>query len=552
MKIALVPFNPVVGDIYHNTAMLKNQIESLISQSVDFAIFPELAIGGYPPKDLLDKPYFIADIQEALSCLIPLSRNISILTGFVHAEHSRGKRKLYNAAAFLRNGTIEAIATKNLLPTYDVFDEHRYFDHKDAVTTISLGNLSFGISICEDLWFETNPKYRFDPIEKLAANNIDYLINIAASPYEESKLLTRFQLLTSIPQKYNIGVMYVNQLGGNDSIVFDGGALFLDKTGTLCAQKPQFQSSPLIYDMNTPSSPLELNTLSPDDELIQALTLGIRDYVHKCKFQKVVIGLSGGIDSAVTAVLAVKALGKENVIGVSMPSRFSSEGSKTDAQLLAENLEIEFLTIPIESILERFLDSLTPHFSDKPWDITEENIQARIRGSILMALSNKHGWMVLTTGNKSELAVGYCTLYGDMCGGLAVISDVFKTRVYSIARTLNRERTVIPPNSLSKPPSAELRHNQTDQDSLPHYDILDTILKAYIEEYKERDEIVQMGFDKETVLKVIQLVDRSEYKRKQAAPGLKVSRKAFGEGRRIPIVQNYLPLDHCNTSLLRK
>lgn len=547
MKIALVPFNPVVGDIFRNFQSIIKILDRLTKNKVDLAVFPELALCGYPPKDLLDKPSFIADNKDAIERLSIHTKNIKCIAGFVDSEKDElsGGVHFYNAAAYMAERKVQAIAHKTLLPMYDIFDEQRYFAHAKDVVSITIGDKKFGISICEDMWFDYVHKYAVDPIAKLAGSGIDYLINISASPYEEGKLKKRIDLIRSKSKKHGVPVLYVNQLGGNDSVIFDGGSYVTDRNGNLSAWGERFKEDILIFDTDRTYPPLQFAFPDPELDVIDALTLGIRDYVHKTGFKKAVLGLSGGIDSALTAVLAVKALGKENVIGVSMPSRFSSEGSISDARHLAENLGIELYSIPIEPVLEQYLVHLTPFFHGRVWDITEENIQARIRGTILMALSNKHNWLLLSTGNKSELAVGYCTLYGDMCGGLAVIADIFKTRVYTLAEALNRGQEMIPRASIEKPPSAELRHNQTDQDSLPPYDILDGILKAYIEEYKSHEEIVSLGYDPETVLRVIQMVDRSEYKRKQAALGLKVSVKAFGEGRRIPIVQNYVPLDHC-------
>ncbi len=545
MKIALCPFNPVVGDIYNNLKAMRSIIDDLIGQNVELVIFPELALCGYPPKDLLDKPSFIQDNRIALDWLCRQSGRIKILVGFVDSDTEGAVRRLYNAAGYLSDGRVVQVAHKTLLPTYDVFDEHRYFTPGSDVTVIEIGGKKFGISICEDLWFDFVNKYKTDPIAELKSKGIDYLINMSASPFEEGKLRKRFDLISSVALKHGVEVLYVNQLGGNDGLIFDGGAVVFDQNGHMLAQAKRFNSESLIVDISKKSAVRKPVLPNADTDVINALTLGLRDYVRKTGFSKVVIGLSGGIDSALTAALAVLALGKDNVVGVSMPSRFSSEGSVTDAEKLARNLGMELYSIPIEPLFEAYLNHLRGFFHNKEWDITEENIQARIRGDILMALSNKHHWLVLATGNKSELAVGYCTLYGDMCGGLAVISDIFKTRVYEISRAINKNKEIIPESSITKAPSAELRHSQTDQDSLPPYPVLDAILKAYIEQDKGYEEIVRSGYDRETVLKTIQLVDRSEYKRKQAALGLKVSVKAFGEGRRIPVVQNYVPLDHC-------
>lgn len=544
MKVALVSFNPVVGDIRNNLESIKFFICNLDKQNIDLIVFPELAVCGYPPRDLLDRESFIEDNKKAVEGLSNYGKS-NILIGFV--DRKKGDNRLYNAAAHIVDGKIEKIIYKTLLPTYDIFDEDRYFVPAEETGFINVKDKKIGVTICEDLWFGENKKYSINPVEKLVESKIDYLVNLSASPYEENKLKRRMELICGSAKKFGIPILYVNQVGGNDGIIFDGGAVVTDKNGDILKHSSRFTENVLIYDFNDYSIPVKFSLPDSDDDLADALSLGIHDYVIKCGFKKVVLGLSGGIDSALTATLAVRALGRDNVVGVNMPSRFSSQSSKDDAEQLAENLGIEYLCVPIEPIFESYLSNLNPCFNDRPWDLTEENIQARIRGNILMALSNKHGWLVLTTGNKSELAVGYCTLYGDMCGGLAVISDLFKTRVYELSNALNREGEVIPSGSITKPPSAELRHDQTDQDSLPEYDVLDGILKAYIEQHCSVREIIEKGFCKETVLRTIQMVDRAEYKRRQAAPGLKISVKAFGEGRRIPIVQNYIPLN--NTDL---
>jgi NAD+ synthase (glutamine-hydrolysing) len=524
---------------------MRDSLRFCIEQQTALAVFPELAICGYPPRDLLDKPSFITDTQIALRHLLDLSEQIDIIVGFVYRDESKSGKNLYNAAAFLSGGKINTVARKMLLPTYDVFDEDRYFLSSPEVTVVRIKNKRFGITICEDLWFPIQSKYTVDPVGLIAAKGVDYLINISASPFEEGKLKTRLGLISDTAKRFNMPVLYVNQSGANDGIIFDGGAVVADENGAVCAMSPRFSQEP--YFIDTENFPESVQQLLPDknQDLQEALAMGVRDYTRKTGFSKVVLGLSGGIDSAITAAIAVKALGSENVIGVSMPSRFSSPGSIADAKELSESLGITMYTIPIEPMFEAYLAHLTPYFFNKEFNIAEENIQARIRGNILMALSNKHGWLVLTTGNKSELAVGYCTLYGDMCGGLAVIGDVFKTRVYELAKHINANGTVIPESTITKPPSAELRHNQTDQDTLPEYSLLDAILREYIEHQKGVEEIVKIGYDKETVLRIIQMVDRSEYKRRQAAIALKISVKAFGEGRRIPVVQNYVPLDHC-------
>jgi NAD+ synthetase len=453
-----------------------------------------------------------------------------------------------NAVAFIRNGKVIARRQKMLLPTYDVFDEDRYFEPADANTPVDFGDRRLGLTICEDIWTQDYlPARLYDrsPILDLmrGQTRAQVLLNLSASPYHLGKERVRYDMLQAVAKQHGVPIVYCNLVGGNDELIFDGNSLAFDASGNLLAQGAAFTEDLLIVNLEgeAPAEPLPFSPLAPVAALHDALVLGLRDYTYKCNFKSVVLGLSGGIDSAVTACLAVTALGRENVMGVSMPSQFSSKGSIEDAWELAHNLGIRWEAIPIQDVFEQFKSELRPVFKGMTEDTTEENIQARIRGTTLMALSNKFGHMLLTTGNKSELAVGYCTLYGDMNGGLGVIADVPKTMVYELARYINRERQVIPESSLTKPPSAELRPNQTDQDSLPPYEVLDTIIKCYVEEIKSVAEIVkETGYDEKLVRDIVRKIDLNEYKRKQAPPCLRVTTKAFGIGRRVPIAQRYV------------
>jgi NAD+ synthase (glutamine-hydrolysing) len=546
MKIALAQINPTVGDIAGNCRKILDFIEQAKARGAKVVVFPELSIIGYPPKDLLLKPRFVEDNLRGLQDIASRVSGIDAVVGYAERNTAPVGRPLHNALAVLRDGKIISRHFKTLLPTYDVFDESRYFepglDERQNIVTIA--GRPMGLSICEDLWNDEKmvPRrlYHQNPIADLNTAGAQVMINASASPFVVGKHKFRVELFSSQVKQFGKPLVYVNQVGGNDELVFDGNSVVFDAKGNVIAQARDFEEELLVVDLlnpqpRTPNPPSEISTI------YRALVLGLRDYVKKCGFSTVVLGLSGGIDSAVTAALAVAALGKEKVVGVSMPSRFSSEHSIADAKQLADNLGIEFQIVPIAPIHDAYEETLTPYFQGRQRDVTEENLQARVRGAILMAFSNKFNHLLLTTGNKSELAVGYCTLYGDMCGGLAVISDVPKTSIYQLAEFINQQagRDLIPRNSITKPPSAELRPNQTDQDSLPPYDLLDAILHRYVEEEKSAGEIVKEGFDRPTVLRVIRLVDRSEYKRRQAAPGIKVTSRAFGFGRRMPIAQRY-------------
>lgn len=548
MKIALAQFNPTVGDFEGNSARMLELATQAKRLGADLAVFSELCICGYLPLDLLERPAFIQRNHETLSRVasqMPLPAIVGY-AGRVNPDLHRAGKSIANKAALIVEGRIVFEQSKMLLPTYDVFDESRYFQPSDKQYVYGLHQEQLGITICEDVWndktFWASPMYLRDPVMELVSQGSSVLINISASPFTIDKRFLRLGMLRSIALHHNRPVIYVNQVGGNDSLIFDGASTALTAHGKIAAQARAFEDDIVLFDTITGEGDIHDQ---PPDEIAyayQALVLGTRDYVRKCNFRKTIVGLSGGVDSAVVAAIAVAALGKENVLGVSMPGPYSSEGSKTDAQTLAHNLGIEFLSIPITTVFDSYKQALAPAFAGRPVDATEENIQARIRGNYLMALSNKFGSMVLSTGNKSENAVGYCTLYGDMAGGLAVISDVPKLMVYELAEYINRERELVPRSTLEKPPSAELRPNQKDTDSLPPYEVLDRILKLYIEEVKCPEEIaVETGFDLKLVRNIAALVDRNEYKRKQAAPGLKITSRAFGFGRPFPIAQRFIP-----------
>ena len=545
MKIALAQFNPTVGDFAGNTTRILALAERAKERGADLAVFSELCICGYLPQDLLERPAFIDRNQKELK---QLAAKIALpaIVGFVSKNKKGTGNGIANKAALIGGGKILFEQSKMLLPTYDVFDESRYFQPAAAQTVFAFGDEKLGITICEDVWNDKNfwavRRYDRDPVTELAAQGTSVIINISASPYTIDKRSLRVDMLRSIALSHQLPIVYVNQVGGNDSLIFDGASVALTLDGKVAAQAAAFEEDLVLFDTATGQGEIHVQ---PPEEIayaFRALVLGTRDYVHKCRFEKTLVGLSGGIDSAVVAAIAVQALGAENVLGVSMPGPYSSEGSKEDAQAVAHNLGIKLTTIPISPVFDAYRNALKPVFGTRKPDVTEENIQARIRGNYLMALSNKFGSMVLSTGNKSELAVGYCTLYGDMAGGLAVISDVPKLMVYELAKFINRQREIIPQATIEKPPSAELRPNQKDEDSLPPYDVLDRILKAYIEDLRSPQEIAdKYGFEIKMVREIALLVDRTEYKRKQAAPGLKITSRAFGFGRPFPIAQRFIP-----------
>ena len=555
MKICLAQINPTVGDFEQNVKKICRFINTA-KKRADLIVFPEMCIVGYPPKDLLELSGFVDSNLKALEEVKKNVTGISAIVGFVDRNVGHRGKNLYNAAAYINNKEIISRHYKSLLPTYDVFDEDRYFESAHSISLAKISGRKFGISICEDAWGANiswqGKIHHKDPVESMIRQGGEIIINISASPFTIGKQDERLKMLTSHAKKYNVPIVFVNQIGGNDDLVFDGNSLVINKKGVIVDKALSFEEDLLMVEFKGPDisaggskpSSVGKRTQAGADEgeiesVYDALVLGTRDYVRKCGFKKAVIGLSGGIDSAVTAVIAARALGKGKVLGVTMPSGFSSKGSVKDSKALAKRLGIAFENIPIKSVYNAYTRTLSDMFTGLPFDVTEENLQARIRGKILMAISNKHGYLVLTTGNKSELAVGYCTLYGDMCGGLAVISDIPKTMVYDIAEYINRKKEIIPIDTIEKPPSAELRPDQKDQDSLPPYDILDGVLRAYVEESKDIDDIVGIGFNETLVKDIIKKVDTNEYKRKQAAPGLKVTSKAFGTGRRMPLAQRY-------------
>ena len=538
MRIGIAQLNPTVGDLTGNLALAIDAYEQLIGQGVDLIIYPELFLCGYPPRDLLLKENFVHELESKLEKFAHSTGPVPAIIGFVQKSTLTTKKSFFNAAAWCVEGKIEQVFHKRLLPTYDVFDEARYFVPGNRNSQIFYKGQKIAISICEDIWNFEQSEYDTDPLEKIAQENPDLLINLSASPWHMGKNSQREKLLHRVAKKCECPVAYVNAVGGNDELVFDGASMVVDKNGSVLTRCPSFKEEIRVYELGEQTE--SAYTVPHEIESLRlALGLGVRDYALKSGFSKCLIGLSGGIDSAVTAAIAVDALGKENVTGISLPSSISSQHSRDDAQELAENLGIEFHTLSIQNIVDTVQGELKPLFQDLPPDVTEENIQARSRGLLLMAVSNKLGALLLTTGNKSELAVGYCTLYGDMCGGLAVISDVPKTQVFSLARHINKNGILIPENTIEKPPSAELRPGQQDSDSLPEYEILDAILHAYVEQGKSISTIVESGYEEETVRKIIRLVDLNEHKRYQSAPGLKTTPLAFGMGRRIPIVQKY-------------
>jgi NAD+ synthase (glutamine-hydrolysing) len=542
MKIALLQINPIVGDVTGNAQLIADAAASAGREGADLAVTPELALAGYLPRDLLFNAGFVSRCWEAAEALAStLAKGPALLVGLPEANPSDEGRPLYNTAVLLKNGAMGQRFRKSLLPTYDVFDEDRYFEPFRGSEMLEFCNRRLGISICEDVWndrdFWKRRRYHFDPIQELAQAGAQAIVNLSASPFAVGKYRLRDQMLGRMAAKHGVPVLYVNQTGGDDDLIFDGRSSAFSSTGQLIARGRAFASDVVIVDLDAQAPGVPADDVPPESEIWDALVLGTRDYVRKCGFTSVVLGLSGGVDSALTAAIAADAVGADHVLGVLMPSPFSSQGSVDDALELAKRLGIETQTLPITAAMQAMESTLEPAFLGLGRDVTEENIQARIRGNLLMALSNKRGALLLTTGNKSELSVGYCTLYGDMSGGLAVIADVPKTMVYRVANWLNatRDHAIIPRSTLTKAPSAELRPNQTDQDSLPPYDVLDAILERHVEHHETADHIVAAGFDAATVHRVLNLVRRAEFKRKQAAPGLKVTDRAFGTGWRMPI-----------------
>jgi NAD+ synthetase len=554
MRLALAQLNFTVGAFSGTYDKVRTAVDRARTAGADLAVFTELATTGYPPRDLLNHESFVRANLDLLERIAALSdERLGILIGCATPNRAGDGKPLFNSAALCHGGRVAGLHHKTLLPTYDVFDEDRYFQPGHEVQPFAFKGHRLGLTVCEEVWndrdFWARRLYPRDPVCELAAHGADLLINISSSPFTIGKAHLRRQMIRQEAVKNQRPFVYVNQVGGNDELVFDGHSLAFDAHGGLILRGRDFEEDFLVYDValdalttavQTPGSVADVSS-SPEEQAYKALTTGLRDYVHKCGFDRVVIGLSGGVDSAVTATLAVAALGRDKVMGVAMPTRYSSEGSVADAEALACNLEIRYELIPIDHVFQSYLDALAPIFKALAPDVAEENIQARVRGAILMAISNKFGALLLTTGNKSELAVGYCTLYGDMAGGLAVLSDVPKTFVYSLARYINTcgPRPVIPEATITKPPSAELRPNQTDQDSLPPYEVLDRIVEAYVERNLDVDAIVALGIDRDLVVRILGLIDRNEYKRRQAAPGIKITSKAFGVGRRYPVAADY-------------
>ena len=542
MKIALAQINPTIGDFTGNVEKILDFTRRAADGGADLVLFPELAVCGYPPADFLDKPSFVTRSEEAVAEIAQATADLSIasIVGYVTPARAGTGKRVMNSAALLQGGEVAFVQSKMLLPFYDVFDEQRYFAPAEKQHLVHFCGKRAALTICEDAWNDKNfwhkRLYGVDPIEELMREGGDIILNISSSPYWRGKRKTRREMLAAIARHHRSPVVMVNQVGGNDSLIFDGSSLAIAADGTVIAQAKSFEEDLIFADLGARTGDLHWQTDNVDEAVYNALVLGTRDYVRKCGFSKAIIGLSGGIDSALVATIAVDALGKENVLGVGMPSPYSSEGSIEDSRKLAENLGIRLEMIPINNLFAEYNKALEPLFAGRKPDITEENIQSRTRGNLLMALSNKFNALVLTTGNKSEMSVGYCTLYGDMVGALAVIGDLVKTRVYDLSRFVNRNGERIPVATIEKPPSAELRPGQMDTDSLPPYDVLDPILEAYVERYETPEEIAaRQHVDLQLVRKVVKLVERSEYKRQQAAPVLKVTIKAFGPGRRFPI-----------------
>lgn len=546
MRIALAQCNPTIGDFDGNIRKIENAIQKFHANPPDLIVFSEMFLTGYPPKDYLERADFIQATENALKEVLRLSSRFTktgFLIGTIRPTGISTGNPLYNSAVLIENGMLLFEHHKTLLPSYDVFDEFRYFAPSQSIQPFPYKSEKLGITICEDMWTEPSlwpqKTYAIDPIEKLAQQGATLLFNLSSSPFYVGKEKIRYQLLQKHAQKHHLPFLMVNQVGGNDELIFDGGSMGVDFRGRLIFHFPYFQEHIEMIALNALPKALDFEPMETVASMYQALILGLQDYMRKCKFQKAVLGLSGGIDSSLVACLAVEAIGPENVLGISMPSKFSSQESIEDAKCLAKNLGIAFQIIPIDPIVQAYSDALAKPFQGTPPGIAEENIQARIRGNILMAFSNKFGYLLLSAGNKSELAMGYCTLYGDLSGGLNVIGDVPKTFVYQLAHYANRKKEYIPQRCFTKAPSAELRPNQTDQDTLPPYDILDSILDFYLEQELSRNAILEKGFSKETVDFVIHTLHKNEYKRRQAPPVLKLFPKSFGTGRRMPIAARF-------------
>ncbi len=553
MKITIAQINPIIGDLPANAEKILEVAKQAADGKVNLLLTPELSLCGYPPRDLLLNPGFVEAMGITLQQLAKdLPANLAVLVGTVELNskaHLNGGKALYNSIALLRYGKVKQVFHKRLLPTYDVFDEHRYFEPGLQANYFTLNDVKIGVTICEDLWndeeFFGKRSYSINPISDLSNLGVNLVVNLSASPYTQGKQSFRETMLKHSAVRFDKPIIYVNQVGGNDDLIFDGRSFALNRRGELTCRACGFDTDLLQLEFDGKKQDLIVSSIAADyecedEEIWQALVLGVRDYLRKCRFSKVVLGLSGGIDSSIVAAIATAALGKENVLGVLMPSPYSSESSIKDANDLAVNLGIKTTKLPIGELMKSYDNTFSELFANTEFGLAEENIQSRIRGNLLMALSNKFGYLLLSTGNKSEMAVGYCTLYGDMNGGLAVISDVPKTRVYSLCHWLNRNREIIPQNVLTKAPSAELKPNQTDQDSLPDYEILDDVLQRLINEHQSAAQIITAGYDAATVIRIIQMVARAEFKRRQAPPGIKITDRAFGTGWRMPIASNWL------------
>lgn len=544
MRVMVAQLNPIIGDFEGNTRKAIQAIDHARSNQMDLVVFSELFLCGYPPEDLLFHSSFIDANQKYLEKVVQTSKGIMVVIGVVRKNPAKKEKPIFNSAAVIHDGRLLGFEDKRLLPTYDVFDERRYFEPGTTTQIWKIRGKKIGVMICEDMWqhagFVADTNYAHDPVQEFRDLKPDVILNLSSSPYQFQKPSTRAKVCATAAKALKCPVILCCQVGANDQLVFDGYSLYVDSEGKLAQIAKGFEEDEMIIDLEAKTHPCSFS-YEPIHDLYQALVLGVRDYFHKQGFKKGCLGLSGGIDSALVACIAADALGKENVFAITMPSRYSSAGSVTDSEALASRLGIECLQISIEKPFQAFLDLLQPHFKEKAADITEENLQARIRGMILMAISNKHGYIVMSTGNKSEMGLGYCTLYGDMAGGLGVISDVTKKQVYALACYINREKEVIPQSIIGKDPSAELKPNQRDTDSLPEYDIVDKVLEGYVEEYSSPEEIAKKyALPIETVLDLIYRIHRAEYKRRQAAPEIRVSKKAFRAGRRYPIVQRWM------------
>jgi NAD+ synthase (glutamine-hydrolysing) len=542
VKIALGQINPTIGDFTGNSKKIIESSRQALALGAEMILFPELAVCGYPPRDLLEKPAFVERNQQVVHEIAVAVPELTIICGFVSPAKVETGKSVMNSAAVLRRGAVQFVQSKMLLPTYDVFDESRYFDPAESQKLLPLGGKEFALTICEDAWndkhFWHRRLYRVDPVDELLHAGGNMVLNISASPFHLGKRELRRQMLETIARDNKVPVLFVNQVGGNDSLIFDGSSMVIAPDGRIVAQAKSFDEDLVVFDSEMMQGDMHEQVAVGVASAYAALVVGTRDYVRKCSFSRVVIGLSGGIDSALTAAIAVDALGKENVTGIAMPSQYSSEHSIKDARELACKLDIRFEVIAIGDVFDGYRKALAPLFAGMPENVAEENLQSRIRGNILMAFSNKFGELVLTTGNKSEVGVGYCTLYGDMVGGLGVIADVPKTMVYDLSHYVNSLKPVIPQSTIDKAPSAELRPGQKDSDTLPPYEVLDNILEDYVEDYRTAEQIAaDRGYEVRVVRDVIRMIERSEYKRQQAAPGLKITRKAFGLGRRFPIAQ---------------